>query len=125
MRWLGECALHHEMCPLRKDPSGFLPTRLLDVGSAPEFSDLRVVDSSSLPRARPYLTLSHCWGSGPMFRLLRSNIEELKMRVPFERLSRTFQHAIMTTRRISAQYGICYIWIDSLCIIQDSIGGSD
>ncbi|KAK1502880.1 hypothetical protein CTAM01_04869 [Colletotrichum tamarilloi] len=31
-------------------------------------------------------------------------------------LSKTFQDAVLVTRRL----GIKYIWIDSLCIIQDS-----
>ena len=71
------------------------------------------------------LTLSHCWGEAPVFRLLQSNFEELRRRVPFDKLSRSFQDAIAATRVLFDQYGIWHIWIDSLCIIQDSPHGMD
>jgi hypothetical protein len=61
--------------------------------------------------------LSHCWGTTPIFRLLTGNIETLQKSLPVEHLPQTFQDAILLTRRL----GIEYIWIDSLCIIQDSI----
>ncbi|KAF1927492.1 HET-domain-containing protein, partial [Didymella exigua CBS 183.55] len=37
--------------------------------------------------------------------------------IPWDHLSLTFQHAI----EISHRLGVDYIWIDSLCIIQDDI----
>ena len=44
------------------------------------------------------------------------NINALKLSVPFTDLSKTFQHAISATLSL----GYSYLWIDSLCIIQDS-----
>ena len=35
--------------------------------------------------------------------------------IPFKDVSRTFQDAVRTTRSLGQQY----LWIDSLCIIQD------
>ena len=52
-----------------------------------------------------------------MFKLLTTNIERLRASIPFARLSKTFQEAISFVRIT----GIEYIWIDSLCIIQDSV----
>lgn len=48
--------------------------------------------------------------------LKNDNLDDLKRGIPFSRLPRTFQDAI----RICRALAISYIWIDSLCIIQDS-----
>jgi hypothetical protein len=42
----------------------------------------------------------------------RANLEG----IPYDNLPKTFQHAVRVTR----QLGLRYLWIDSLCIIQDS-----
>ncbi len=62
-----------------------------------------------------YLTLSHSWGSGVPMKLLKDNFEELRSRIPLEGVSQTFRDAILVTRK----FGIRYLWIDSLCILQD------
>ncbi|KAK8053568.1 hypothetical protein PG996_012869 [Apiospora saccharicola] len=49
-------------------------------------------------------------------RLLSTNLAELQVEIPVARLSRTFQDAI----QVLPWLGLSYIWIDSLCIIQDS-----
>lgn len=51
-----------------------------------------------------------------MFLLRKSNIEELRQLIPLHKLPQVFQDAMY----ISLQLGIEYIWIDCLCIIQDS-----
>jgi hypothetical protein len=68
----------------------------------------------------PFVALSHCWGSTskhPVLRTLTSDIEQHQKGIPWTNLSKTFQDAIILTRRL----GMDYIWIDSLCIIQDDI----
>jgi hypothetical protein len=47
--------------------------------------------------------------------LEKSNLEVLKNCIPLEALSQTFKDAI----EIARELGFAYIWIDSLCIIQD------
>lgn len=61
-----------------------------------------------------YLTLSHRWSSNP-FQLLKGNIVALQQTIPKEGIPLTFDHAIFMTKVL----GFRYIWIDSLCIIQD------
>ncbi|KAF4634739.1 hypothetical protein G7Y89_g3367 [Cudoniella acicularis] len=51
-----------------------------------------------------------------MFTLLSTNIESLREGLPLEKLTKTFRDSLAVTRAL----GIDYIWIDSLCIIQDS-----
>lgn len=64
----------------------------------------------------PYATLSHCWSSHPPFKLLKDNLLELTKEIFLAALPRVFQDALEATRRL----GLRYIWIDSICIIQDS-----
>ena len=66
------------------------------------------------------MTLSHCWGErdGPRPpQLTNANVDSMRNRIPFEGLPRTFKDAIQVARSL----GVSYIWIDSLCIIQDSM----
>jgi hypothetical protein len=48
-------------------------------------------------------------------RLLNSTFDELRKENPVERLSRTYRDAM----EVALCFGIHYLWIDSLCIIQD------
>ena len=66
-----------------------------------------------------YATLSHCWGENPDFLTLNSeNIDDFTNEIPLLELAASFQDAILTCRRL----GICYLWIDCLCILQDGEG---
>jgi hypothetical protein len=62
------------------------------------------------------MTLSHCWGKIQIIRLLESNINDLRKIIPLDALPPTFAETIQVIRR----FGVRYLWIDSLCIIQDS-----
>jgi hypothetical protein len=94
------------------------PSRLLDVGT-PEEQQLRLVpwDVYRL-HERPYLTLSYCWGGVPMdapWKLTTTNLEQFMVSIPIETLPLTLREAVLLTRRLGERY----IWIDSLCIIQN------
>jgi hypothetical protein len=64
-----------------------------------------------------YATLSHRWGSDSVLCLTTSNMEAFKKGLALSALSPTFQYAVATTKDL----GIRYLWIDSLCIVQDSM----
>jgi hypothetical protein len=55
-------------------------------------------------------------GKNRFLNLTSDNIEELQSGIPLADLPKAFQDAIVFTRRTPAQF----IWIDSMCIIQDS-----
>jgi hypothetical protein len=59
--------------------------------------------------------LSHCWGSLQFLKLLKGNVEKFSQAIAVEQLPRTFRDALEITRKLDLKY----IWIDSLCIIQD------
>ncbi|KAF2419879.1 HET-domain-containing protein, partial [Tothia fuscella] len=65
----------------------------------------------------PYVTLSHCWGGKVFTRLLKKLLPSFQKKLPLNELPRTFRDAIHFTRRLNSD--IRYIWIDSLCIVQD------
>jgi hypothetical protein len=111
--WIGDCLLKHIHCHVS---SAFLPTRLVDVGSNSNPTLRLVLGEIVLPGSR-YLTLSHCWGGHTPQRLLTGNYETLEKEIDFHNLSKTFQDAVILTRKLNCKY----IWIDSLCIMQDNV----
>jgi hypothetical protein len=116
--WLDTCFESHISCAVLYD-NGFMPSRLLDVGChGQNFICLKDSGFSSKLQSSRYLTLSHCWGrSMPGFaKTTTKNYDDNFRRIRIRNLPRTYRDAISLTRRL----GYRYIWIDSLCIIQDS-----
>ncbi|KAK0650749.1 heterokaryon incompatibility protein-domain-containing protein [Cercophora samala] len=92
----------------------FTPTRVIDTSVSPD-TIVRIVTMQQA--GLDYATLSHCWGSSHIFQLTSSNKATLESSgVLIEDLPTTFRQAIQVVRFL----GIRYLWIDSLCIIQDS-----
>lgn len=56
------------------------------------------------------------WGQGPHFRTTTSNISAFQHSIILQELPNTFRDAILVTRRL----GFRFLWVDSLCIVQDS-----
>lgn len=121
-----------------------MPTRLIDVSC---LSPRLVASPEDVCR---YLTLSYCWGTGHVEPELSdaraSSSRSIPLRaaeynedgtsdaktivtttkatfkshcdgIAMSRLPKTLQDAICITRRLN----IAYLWVDSLCIIQDSV----
>ena len=115
--WLLGCTGHHEKCQSGK----FYPRRLLHVGAAvadPANEPIRLVEMPPRPlRQEPFIALSHCWGQTQHALTTKDNYEDRQAGIAMSQLSKTFQDAVWLTRRL----GIKYIWIDSLCIVQDDM----
>lgn len=62
-----------------------------------------------------YATLSHSWGNHVPLKTTRETKPSFEKLIPEELLPQTFEDAVSTTRAL----GIRYLWIDSLCIVQD------
>lgn len=108
---LEKCRAEHQSCPSTSS-SAWVPTRLIQV----EQDSLRLVESSETTVSGQFVSLSHCWGGAKILKLTTKNINVLKGKIPFLQLPKTFQDAIQVVKTL----GFRYIWIDSLCIIQDS-----
>jgi hypothetical protein len=94
---------------------GSYPTRLLYVGNTASCT-LRLCTATEVQAGEKYMTLSHCWGMEKFFTLTLSNYDSLRQHIDPNSLTKTFQEAITATKALKIQY----LWIDSLCIIQDS-----
>ena len=115
--WLRDCSTRHVGCSVREPDR--LPTRVIDVGlSSPACPKPYLLCSDGLDGR--YAALSHCWGtpsaSNPGFKTEAHNYERMRAGIAFESMPALFQDAIFTTWKL----GIPYLWIDSVCIIQDS-----
>lgn len=99
--------------------SGSLPVRLIYISD--DNSQLRLCESEhfkDVVQPLAYTTLTHCWGTRVLpARTLTTNFQERLKNIPFETLSKTFQDAVVITRRL----GFRFLWVDSLCIIQDNV----
>ncbi|KFA76717.1 hypothetical protein S40288_09390 [Stachybotrys chartarum IBT 40288] len=95
-----------------------MPIRVLDVGERKIFRvhiKPCLQEGRDLPLGTKYVTLSHCWGGVVPTKLLKTNLSDFKDHIQFDQLPKTFQDAIVVTQNLGARY----LWIDSLCIIQD------
>ncbi|KAL7910172.1 heterokaryon incompatibility protein [Trichoderma velutinum] len=63
----------------------------------------------------PYMTLSHCWGGGSPLRLAKATLSAFQQSIDIKKLPKTFLQAAQMAKYL----GCSYLWIDSLCIIQD------
>lgn len=108
--WIKDCRENHQSCGSGEMRP--LPTRVLDLGG--ETPSLNIYESrNELGR---YGCLSHCWGSSQPVITESSNLDRHKERVEWSALPKTFQDAISFARYLQ----IRFLWIDSLCIIQDN-----
>lgn len=93
-----------------------LPTRVLDVSRVGPDGKVYLVRSNG--KRQKYTTLSHCWGDAnhaPMT-TSKATVSDRASGIVLDSLPKTFRDAVVITYHLN----INYIWIDSLCIIQDS-----
>jgi hypothetical protein len=105
--WITSCDRDHD-CYATTAP---LPTRVLDVNWTSR--DIRLVEKLGQPGK--YITLSHCWGAPPPISTTSDTIQSRKRGIRICDLPQTFQDAVTLCRYLKIQY----LWIDSLCIIQN------
>ena len=123
--WLTTCVSSHEACrsSLLKSSGSIsgaagenttLPTRVVDVGSLGEFRPHpRLFETKGI--SGTYLSLSHRWGSTPKLRTKLSKLGDFQSELPMDLMPPTFRDAMEVTRQLDFRY----LWIDSLCIVQD------
>ncbi|KAJ3535727.1 hypothetical protein NM208_g7017 [Fusarium decemcellulare] len=120
-KWLSTCMASHEGCcsshsmtDKSAEETTVLPTRVIDVGDLKEHGPKpRLFMSKKAPGQ--YIALSHRWSKAVATKLKSDNLSRYQKELPVNDMPPTFQDAIEVTR----QLGFRYLWIDSLCIIQD------
>lgn len=116
LQWFRGCTRFHAKCRTAANSSSWFPTRLVDLGSGTSVP-LRLIETSQTPPSGRYATLSYCWGSAVTVKLTRDTLKAYLERLPESELPKTFRDAF----KVATNLGIRYLWIDSLCIIQDSV----
>lgn len=114
--WLDECMAFHECCKWNPD---CVPTRLIDVGQDDQHIRLQETEHmhQSLRLGLRYTALSYCWGDGCSWTVTTSaSIRNFTTQIPPVSIPATIMDAIIITRMLK----IRYLWVDALCIIQDS-----
>ncbi|PTB63787.1 HET-domain-containing protein [Trichoderma citrinoviride] len=117
-RWVDACKRDHACC------WETLSGSVIDESQLPQLPSRVILVSGNTVRLLPsegrrgrYATLSHCWGSAGRqpLKTTQANLHSHLQHIPWASIPKTFQDAITVTRNI----GLAYVWIDSLCIVQD------
>jgi hypothetical protein len=108
--WVDDCLQNHKAC---FQGEVFLPTRCLDIGTQP--GDRVQIVTTSNKQGR-YACLSYCWGNAELNKLTSETVSIYVEEIPDAHLPRMYKDAISVCQYL----GIRYLWIDSLCILQDS-----
>lgn len=113
---LNKCETSHARCQaLSSKP---LPSRLVHIPSDYLSSQqVRLYVTPKEGQLGRYVALSYCWGGPQTFSLKQDNLDRLQHEATHaSALPQTLQDAILVTHHL----GFEYLWIDALCIIQDS-----
>jgi hypothetical protein len=104
------CVRNHSECMPKSQK--WTPTRLMYIGS--QTSEVRL--SVNHPSVE-YIALSYCWGGVKFFQTTLVEYDSLTENIKWSNLPQVFQDAVT----VAYTLGFQYIWIDSICIVQDSV----
>jgi Heterokaryon incompatibility protein (HET) len=109
--WLSSCVCSKE----NNGPVSFKPSRIVDLGDDSNAKHLIVRKTQGI--AIPgYVCLSYCWGGPQALRCETYCLDSFgNWTFPTSNLPATFQDSFRAARKLGYQY----IWIDSLCIVQN------
>ncbi|MCJ1318297.1 hypothetical protein MMC15_003625 [Xylographa vitiligo] len=110
---LDDCIKKHRTCGESQFHPKAVPKRLLALDAVDGSITVKLWETSD--KQVPFVALSHCWGKLLIIRTTRENYQDHLSRVSFDSLPKTFQDAV----RLTLYLGQKYMWIDSLCIVQD------
>ncbi|THU98794.1 HET-domain-containing protein [Dendrothele bispora CBS 962.96] len=109
LKCIQDCINCHDKCP--KPHDSILPTRVIDC-SDPNKPNLLTTHGVH----GAYLALSYVWGEKQPHKTTEININQYTQEIKLDYLPRTIRDAIWVTKSCGQRY----LWVDSLCIIQDS-----
>ncbi|KAL8396400.1 hypothetical protein RB594_004628 [Gaeumannomyces avenae] len=113
-RLIATCTQSHEECTRYAPNVAWYPTRLLERRVDGDSETLRLVETGKTAVDGPYMTLSHCWGDKDCLKLTTDNYTQLLQEIPISTIPQLYRDALVAIRELNVKY----IWIDSLCIIQ-------
>ncbi|EOO00571.1 putative heterokaryon incompatibility protein [Phaeoacremonium minimum UCRPA7] len=111
-QWLSNCCTNHS-CSIGRPPEG-LPARFIKINNEGMVPELHLVSSRDV--SSRYAALSYCWGGNfTGIKTTKATLEQHHTYIEPSRLPKTIRDATQITRAL----GIEYLWVDSLCIVQD------
>jgi hypothetical protein len=108
--WASECISNHKDC--QPPVQGPLPSRVIEILDSENVRLILGADKAN----EFYITLSYCWGGPQEFSLTTDTMSEKEKGFSVSCLPATLKDAV----KVAQAFDIKHIWIDSLCIIQDS-----
>jgi len=114
------CLSSHSRCRQQKPTT--LPKRVLDLLLGPDSKSVVLHESEWNEDEQryehgEYVALSHVWGIGKGPKTTKDNLQSHLKGIAWSTLPSTIQEAVVFTRAL----GIRYLWIDSLCLVQDDV----
>lgn len=106
--WMLQCK-EHASCQTGTAQDPALPSRVIAINE----DSIRLLATSHL--TGQYIALSYCWGGPQPCQLQRSNKAEYENEIVRSNMPKTIRDALSVTEKLGFQY----IWIDSMCILQD------
>lgn len=122
-KWFKECTdSHPECCAIEQKLPKFSPDRLIEIviDDNQNTCGWKLTCRTDVGTV-PYLTLSHCWGFSLHLCLQQANYASFLKKNALTNLPKTYQEAF----KITVSLGFRFIWIDSMCIIQDDTDSKD
>ncbi|KAG9188383.1 hypothetical protein G6011_02306 [Alternaria panax] len=116
------CLENHATCSRRGKPTT-LPKRVLDLLSGDDSKSMRLHESEYIQDERryehgEYIAFSHVWGLAKGIpKTTLATLQSHKKSIPWSTLPRAYQEAVFLTRAL----GFRWLFIDSLCLIQDDV----
>lgn len=129
--WINECKTDHAQPPhvtytsqpeflhdatICRASSNFNPLRLLHIAVIDSLWIVSLISTSGITSTfNPYVALSYCWGGDQPHKTTRESLAKHDGTLDLYRLPATIQDACKVTHGL----GFSYLWVDSLCIVQD------
>ncbi|TGO59937.1 hypothetical protein BOTNAR_0154g00180 [Botryotinia narcissicola] len=111
------CLQNHEKCRGTQMTGalslGFGPSRLIDI------ADMKIV-KMGIHEVPKYFILSYVWGRPPFLLLEKKNENEFS--TPGSLTVQSIPQTILDAIEITGRFGIRYLWVNALCIVQDDLG---
>jgi hypothetical protein len=104
---------HHDCVHKELSKTSELPLRVIEITNP---GTVRLYVSGRGERAR-YVCLSHCWGGKQPITTTKATLNQHQTAIAWDALPKMFRDVISIVHSL----GLRYLWIDSLCIIQDDI----
>lgn len=111
-KWKQQCEKSHLECGTVRPKSEAQDMNIQVV-------DLEKYSISELPQGQSFIALSYVWGKADSLTALSTNIADLRQPEGLRQFMHLIPRTIQDCFTLAQHLGERYVWIDSLCIVQD------